>query len=201
LGFAEALGDRPVLIEKMKKALKSETMRTSLLAILASVLLLFFIGTTVKLIGPYHGKVVDVETGEPIEGAVVLITFLIEGPYDVSSFGDAIEVLTGENGEYKIPRKMIIKIRPMHVWQTPRVLIFKPGYGDFPRHKGSLVEGGEYVTNKQLTIKLPKLKTRQERLDNLGMLGTDPSVPSDKKKIFINLKKKEFAELGLRSGF
>jgi len=78
--------------------------------------------------GPYHGKVVDEQTREPIEGAVVL------GWWNVHHFGlgggygtyhDAKEVLTDKNGEFTIPGqglRILSSLEPMDF------LIFKAGY-------------------------------------------------------------------------
>lgn len=55
--------------------------------------------------GPYKGKVVDLETGAPIEGAVVAGVWHVDqygGP--VRTFCDAKEALTSKNGEFQVPR-------------------------------------------------------------------------------------------------
>jgi hypothetical protein len=77
-----------------------------------SVIILFIIlnaGCTITHeFGPFMGKVVDAETGEPIEGAVVLIVFSIESSSlggSVNSFADAIETLTDAQGEFKFTPK------------------------------------------------------------------------------------------------
>ena len=180
----------------MNDSLKGYPMR-----IITSVLLFTALAmggcTASHTYGPYMGRVVDKETNEPIDGAVVLMTFFVEGPMDVSSFADAVEVLTDEKGEFLVPPQRLVKFRPMHEWEDAYVVIFKPGYGAFPRHKSSLVENGRYVANKHLIIKLPKLKTRQERLDNLDNLRTSPSVPDNKKELFIRANNNEFDKLGL----
>jgi hypothetical protein len=52
--------------------------------------------------GPFMGKVVDAESGEPVKGAVVLIVFSIESSSlggSVNSFADAIETLTDAQGK------------------------------------------------------------------------------------------------------
>jgi len=79
----------------------------------------------VRYDGPYKGKVVDKETREPIEGAVVLGTW---GVYHFSpgggsnTFYDAKEAVTDKNGEFMIPGqglRILSSVGPM------RVLVYK----------------------------------------------------------------------------
>ena len=78
--------------------------------------------------GPYNGKVVDQETREPIEGAVVLGTWYTETPTlagAVHYYYDAREALTDKKGEFSIPGqglRIMSRLLPMSV------LIFKAGY-------------------------------------------------------------------------
>ena len=54
----------------------------------------------------YQGKVIDVDTKEPLEGVAVLVVFYTQqyGPAgSVSHYADAQETLTGKNGEFRIP--------------------------------------------------------------------------------------------------
>lgn len=82
----------------------------------------------VRYDGDYHGKVVDEETREPIEGAVVLGTwavyhFGVAGGY--STFYDAREAVTDKNGEFTISGqglRIMSSVEPMYA------LIYKAGY-------------------------------------------------------------------------
>lgn len=82
----------------------------------------------VRYDGPYKGKVVDAETGQPIEGVVILGAWYKEiatAAGGVSSFYDAAETVSDRNGEFEIRGlglKILTNIGPMHV------LIFKSGY-------------------------------------------------------------------------
>ena len=69
--------------------------------------------------GPYMGKVVDKETNEPIEGAVVFMKFNTIGGTiagDVSYYVDATETLTDAQGEFNIPSHRIYTFRKMQGW-------------------------------------------------------------------------------------
>ena len=78
--------------------------------------------------GPYKGRVVDAETGKPIEGVVVLGVWYKEiatAAGGVGSYYDATETVTDKSGEFEIKGKglkILSNIGPMHV------LIFKAGY-------------------------------------------------------------------------
>jgi hypothetical protein len=139
--------------------------------------------------GPYQGKVIDAETGEPIEGAVVLIAFYTERHTlggNVSRFEDAVETLTDKNGEFRIPVRTISVTRFMHEWRPfGHATIFKPGYagyGCFPRHKDvqpHIVPSSTIPRNEYVTISLPMLKNVEERRRQSCRPG---GVPDDKMK-------------------
>lgn len=88
----------------------------------------------------YQGKVIDTETKEPIEGAVVVAIWretrgTIAGPD--TRFKDAKESLTDKNGEWSIvgPEGYEDKVIPglfhimgVFVTKHPEFIIYKPGY-------------------------------------------------------------------------
>jgi hypothetical protein len=153
----------------------------------------------------YQGKVIDLETKEPLEGAAVLIEFNTQeyGPAgSVSHYVDAKESLTDKNGEFRVPSFTTTALRTLqtfdaHGWVT----IFKPGYGCFPNHKGVKPEklrNGILPTNEYVTIKLPKLRTREERL-NLPSVNFD--IPFEKQQKFIKLINQELESLGAKGKY
>lgn len=82
----------------------------------------------VRYDGPYKGRIVDADTGQPIEGVVVLGEWskvAVTPAGGVSSYYDAKETLTDKNGEFEIRGlglKILSNVAPMNV------LIFKAGY-------------------------------------------------------------------------
>ena len=78
--------------------------------------------------GPYDGRVIDAETGEPIESAVVLGVWYKQYPGPagaISEFYDAKETVTDTNGEFSISGmglEILSNVIPMDV------LIFKAGH-------------------------------------------------------------------------
>lgn len=84
----------------------------------------------------FQGKVIDTETKEPIEGAVVVAIYkkypIISGPGGGSqSIMDIKEVLTNAKGEFIFPSYTTV-IQPFSIEGSADFIIFKPGYGSFP---------------------------------------------------------------------
>lgn len=156
--------------------------------------------------GPYSGKVIDAETNEPIEGAVVFLRFSTER-YSVGGFigayADALEVMTDSSGEFKVPTHRVITFRIPHRWEPhPNVIIFKPGYGCYPWHMGT-TSRPQYkpkwtlLADKYVTIILPRLKTVEERKRNLSSILSGTTVPDEKKKKLLRLESDERVSIGL----
>ncbi len=141
--------------------------------------------------GPWKGKIMDVETKKPLEGAVVLAVWhrVYRTPFGSSSyFYEAKETLTNKMGEFEIPSYTPINLLPIISYMRgPEFTIFKPGYGSIEG-----LELGGYFTGKaqniqdfesegkryrftQGVIELPPLKTWEERRKG------QPSPVGDKK--------------------
>lgn len=145
----------------------------------------------------FKGKVIDAETKESIEGAVVVAIYkkhtLISGPGGgYTSIIKVRETLTSNKGEFYIPSYTTI-IQPNSIEDTAEFIIYKPGYGSYPDLQTSPpgVVGPEkffsknYGTSETVQIEhkiiqftlgiveLPKLKTRDERLRAIPATPTD----------------------------
>lgn len=157
---------------------------------------------------PYFGKVVDAGTMQPLEGAAVAMVYYSEqygspgGP--VSVYADAQETVTDARGEFKLPALRLFTFRPLSGWDGhPSVFIFKPGYGCFPRHKDAvpvsdqdLFTSHSMPTNRHVTIKLPRLTTKDERIESTHC-SLSLEVPYSKVKKFMDLINQENRNLGL----
>jgi len=157
--------------------------------------------------GPFMGKVVDAETGEPIEGAVVLIGFFIEtGTFGGTAyrFADAVETLTDVQGEFAFDPKRVDLFKVMSSWSDDHtILIFKPVYGVYPGHRQAysswkykqalIIPENEYVT-----YYLPKLKTLKERKENLNDVLYPAGITNEKCSILQRLKSVERVNVGLK---
>ena len=87
----------------------------------------------------YMGKVIDSETKEPIEGAVVVAMYykypIISGPGGGSaSIMHIKEALTDKNGKFRIPSYTTV-IQPLSTEDQTEFIIYKPGYGKFPHER------------------------------------------------------------------
>lgn len=85
----------------------------------------------------FRGKVIDAQTKVPIENAVVVVIYtsypIISGPGGgARSIIHVKETLTDKDGEFHIPSYTTF-IQPNSVEDTAEFIIFKPGYGSFPR--------------------------------------------------------------------
>ena len=175
--------------------------------IVFAALLMVTTGCTVTHeFGPFMGKVVDVETGEPIEGAVVLIGFHTKSGSvggTVYRFADAIETLTDAKGEFRLPPKRVNLFRGMSIWDDDcQVSIFKPGFGAYPGHRQAqsswehkharIIPENEYVT-----YYLPRLLTLEERKENLHNIETPGGIPIQKMPDLRRLEDEEYANVGI----
>jgi hypothetical protein len=145
----------------------------------------------------FKGKVIDAETKEPIEGAVVVVIYnkhtLISGPGGgYSSVIKVKEILTDKNGEFHFPSYTTL-IQPNSIEDTAEFIIYKAGYGSYPDLQTSppgVVDpeklfSKDYGTSESVQIdyktitytlgivELPKLKTRYERLRAIPATPTD----------------------------
>ena len=87
----------------------------------------------------FKGKVIDAETKEPIEGAVVVAIYekhtLISGPGGgYSSVIKVKETLTDKNGEFYFPPYTTL-IQPNSIEDYAEFIIYKPGYGSYPNYQ------------------------------------------------------------------
>ncbi len=144
----------------------------------------------------FRGKVIDAETKEPIEGTVVVAVYE-KHVYGLGTGGyqrvvKVKETLTDKNGKFFFPAFSTI-INPFSREYYVEFIIYKPGYGDFPRNRISppsgislqtkekyflaenfgkkgkvkVLEHGKRNSVREVTfglVELPPLKTRKERL-------------------------------------
>ena len=169
----------------------------------ASIFCLIFLPScyAARIDGPYDGRVIDADTGRPIEGVVVLGTWDRETPTPagaVHHYYDATETVTDKNGEFKIKGfglLILSDVIPMDV------LIFKAGYEYWGLGPWSGLKKG-YLSSKKVRwegkkaiIPLRKL-TREERRKNVPPLPPG-EAPYKKVKLMLAEYNKNSKELGL----
>jgi hypothetical protein len=163
-------------------------------AVAVIVLVVYFVAAWSGIVGlpgadgPYKGKIVDAETGEPIAGAAVLAVWRKQAPgigHPREGIFDAKEAVTDENGDFFIPGTSGLAVG----WriQEPIFAIFKPGYE-------ALVGSWR---DEWAEARLLRLKTRDERLRNLSTIFiVSGQVPERKYPHLKKLKAEERMSLG-----
>ena len=121
--------------------------------------------------GPYRGRVVDAETKQPIAGAVVVAVWSRQKIYPLHSTTAryaAREALTENDGTFVIHARELEENAPRYTLK-PYFQIFFPGYGAY-RTLVFTQRGFQHGTTFEgagVTVGLPPLKTRKDRLENL----------------------------------
>jgi len=160
--------------------------------------------------GPWKGKIIDIETKEPLEGAVVVAVWMraYRTPAgDNTYFYNAREVLTDKEGRFEIPSYRPINLLPIISYiREPEFTIFKPGYLCLSgRHLDENIVGNpaEFERDGKMyklspgVIELPRLKTREEKLNKLPGSSDPFDGHGEKKRNYMRLLNAARIELGL----
>ncbi len=126
---------------------------------------------------PLTSQVVDAETGQPLEGAVVLAYWMryeatLAG-WGGGGFYDAEETVTGPDGRYSIRPRFTYTIPGVTEVRGPELVIFKSGYGPWQRRPSGDTE----------LMALPPAKTPAERLEALRATNDPGDVPPAYKRL------------------
>lgn len=151
--------------------------------------------------GPYEGKVIDADTGGPIEGVVVLGEWGREhiSPGGAThTFYDAKETITDKNGEFYIEGmglKILSNVTPMDV------LIFKAGYKYFGSPWESLKKSKYLIAKKKIKwegdkVIIPLKKLTMEERKKEGP-PSRPTIPINKMTLLTREINKERIAIGL----
>ncbi|MCI0484918.1 MAG: carboxypeptidase-like regulatory domain-containing protein [candidate division NC10 bacterium] len=144
--------------------------------------------------GPFRGQIVDVETGEPIAGAVVLAIWieLVDALVQTNTqFYDAREAVTGPDGRFEISRRK----PPFFTFRIlePEFKVFAPGYAE-DRWVVTPPTGQALVD--PTVIEMHRLKTGEELRQKSR--GYPSYVPEERIPEFIRAINAERAMLGLK---
>jgi len=161
--------------------------------------------------GPYKGKVIDLETGEPIEGAVVAGVWVLE--FNFTPFCDAKETVTDKNGEFILPKASCFTLWPLAEMTRLDIIVFKPGFLAYPPLGATFEErkarmpgltGDEFKNKNQYNIiKLGKPKTKEERQLTYDHASGPFTLNEALKKlpILLRLVNEEGKNLGLKGEY
>jgi len=156
--------------------------------------------------GQYKGKVIDLETGEPIQGAVVAGVWVLE--FNFTPFCDAVETVTDKNGEFILPKASCFSLWPLARMNNLDIVVFKPGYLAYPPLGATYEErkaqmpgftGDEFKDrNRYYIIRLGRPKTIEERMLTHGKAnGPLFDRAMEKLPYLINLINMDRKNLGL----
>jgi len=151
--------------------------------------------------GAHEGRVVDADTGEPIEGVVVLGVWWSEfgtAGGGVSEFYDAKETVTDKNGDFSIPGQGMMILSNL---SSMRALLFRAGYKYEAFYWHTLKEDrGQRMKIKwegnKPTIPLKKLSMEERRRQGEPPFPTE-AYPNLKIPLLIKEINKDKIALGL----
>ena len=155
--------------------------------------------------GPWRAQLVDAETGQPLEGAVVLALWdkrTFGWPHPDRNYHDIDEVVSDKDGRVVIPARDTSSRHPFETIIGPLVTVFKPGYGDWHFQStpdGSVKVRWEQFAREGVVIVVPRVKTREERLHMLSVMRPSMEVPIEKIPRTLAAYNQERSNLGLKS--
>jgi hypothetical protein len=146
--------------------------------------------------GPWKGRIVEQETGQPIADAVVLAIWTLRSwgeihPHD--EFHSAFETVSDADGRFVIPEHTAVPPKPLSAIRGPQIVIFKGGFGpwsvqtgsrDLPavsrwEHDQRIKRGWEAFEKEGTVFELRRLADGRERDNWLGSVRP-LSVPDDR---------------------
>ena len=144
--------------------------------------------------GPYHGRVVDMETNKPIAGVAVLAIWweaVFNPVQGKQEFYDAKEAVTDVDGRFEIS-KLDAPFLKLGI-QPAEIMFFAPGY--LRNNSTTIQPGGELFVDPTV-VKLQPGKTKQERIEFQAWIV--PPIPHEKMPIFVRTLNKEIVSLGFK---
>lgn len=132
----------------------------------------------------WKGRVVDAETGQPLEGVVLLMYW---ERYEASLGGwaggelvAAEETVTDAEGRFSIRSHWSYTIPGVIKVNTPEAVIFKRGYGR--ARFASARWRDEIKRGQEVEIAMPPLRSREERIEFLRTVTWSDLVPIERAK-------------------
>jgi hypothetical protein len=159
--------------------------RSTLAVVAAGLVALAVLAWPAGAAGPWRAQIVDAETGQPLEGVVVLARWddkTAGWPHPDRRFHDVDEVVSDADGRIVIPARDLSRNTPVRAIVGPDIAMFKAGYGrwrfraDGPRAK----QGWQHFATDGVVVELPLARTRDERLFALESAMPAGDVPPHK---------------------
>lgn len=166
------------------------------LSIFIAMMVLSGCASMLRFDGPYEGKVIDAETKQPIEGAVVHGSWYKVQLGGAHEYYDSYEVQTDKNGEFKIPGKGLLVLSEI---EEMTLIIFKAGYKQWPPNIWSGLKEGKWPNDEVVwndnkgTFKLLRRSLEERRSDGVIL---SPIEPARKQRLLIIESNREKTEIG-----
>ena len=161
----------------------------------------------------FRGRVIDADTKQPIEGAVVVVhwykaRYTFTG--ETTTLKDVKECLTDKNGRWSItgpkgrndwPIPLLSVVIPYT--REPQFIVFKPGYCSWPNGshieacKGKMKFSASFDTAEGASTELPKLTKRVDRIEAQSISIPTGEHADEKCRELIRLMNEEGRSLGL----
>jgi hypothetical protein len=183
-------------------------------SLLFALIICFLVPQSSHALGPWKAQVVDAETKQPLAGVVVVAVWKeyrpVEGTIGIFEYVDSTEEVTGGDGQFVISARNFSAANS-HILDEPDFYFFKPGYGQWrfqgeeawlklnpAEKKKRYEEAGRQFEGKGVTIEMPPLKTREERLKFYQSGRRQPGIaPPDRIKRWTDAQQAERKYLGL----
>ena len=155
------------LFKKSKR--KGTVRRTAIIFILICALTYWLNGSLLGIFyfdGPYWGKVVDADTGEPISGANIMGNWEFECVVFIQSiftYADTRETVTDNNGRFLLPPARKVLFWPFSRIYLKNLCVYKPGYDSHPPQMQYVWSD---VQKEEWKNKLTKLNTKYKYGDD-----------------------------------
>jgi hypothetical protein len=151
--------------------------------------------------GPYEGRVIDRDTRQPIEAAIIHGTWHKHSPCSKeapSTYFNSQEVLSDKKGEFKVKGQ---GLRIMSCIDEMDVTVFKAGYTQQRSTPWSDLKNPLYGEDIELEAGRIIFKLRRMTLEERRKRGvTLPDTPDHKRQLFRIEKNRELLEIGTPSG-
>lgn len=171
--------------------------KSAVLVLLFVIIYLLFIAN-VSIVGPYSGTVTDRQTGVPIEGASVLISWSKVTPNAGGGYTENVGaslVSTDKKGEYNSPRKFYY-LGFLSFMTSTNVVIYQPGYQAYIESDSSFKEKNNIVKLDRIPANF-SYKEHYEKIDR-ALGGIDSFQYPD--GVRIEQVWKTFIDRNLKSG-
>jgi hypothetical protein len=141
--------------------------------------------------GPWRGQVVDAQTGQPLEGVVVLAVWEKVRPgviHMARDFHDVDEVVTDAEGHFVIPTRNLSPANPFVEIEGPKLNMFKGGYGQWQfrttwqseQQLGSFKAAMKRFGEAGAVFELPPLEARDARRRFLSHASLTGEIPFER---------------------